>query len=91
MSTFAVVRPSSNFASPETAVPVDAYQVIRPPVPLLTVPEPPPPPHVAPVPDKSPEELTCTHCVDPVIPVSVREVKVPAFAADPPMAGGDAR
>lgn len=42
------------------------------PSPSVTVPEPPPPaPQSEPVPEISPLEFTCRHCVLPVIPVNV--------------------
>lgn len=56
-----------------------------------TFPEPPPLPHGAPVPSIAPDELTCTHWVEPVIPVSVIALKVPAAGVVPPIAGGVAK
>ena len=41
-----------------------------------------------PKPEICPDELTWRHCVEPVIPVSVRLENVPAAGVVPPIAGG---
>lgn len=47
--------------------------------------------HAAPEPERTPDELACTHCVEPLMAVSVREENAPAAGVVPPMAGGEAR
>lgn len=50
--------------------------------------DPPPPPQSTPVPEIRPVVFTCKHCVEPVMPVSVRELNDPAAGVALPIAGG---
>ena len=54
---------------PPKALPVLYWMLpVEPP----GVPPPPPPPHAPPLPLSRPDEFTCTHCVLPVIPETVK-------------------
>lgn len=67
-----------------------AALVFVPLVSELKAEDPLPVPQSFPVPETSPELLTCKHCVEPVTPVSLRELNDPAAGVAPPIAGGDA-
>ena len=69
--------PITGFAETSVSRPVGA--AIAPPEPE---------PQGTPVPDSAPLELAWTHCVEPVIPVSVSDENEPAAGVVPPIAGG---
>jgi hypothetical protein len=80
-------EPVADKLAPEPTTPV---KVVLVPLVRLAKGVAEPEPQVAPVPEITPEELACKHCVVPVVAMLVKELKVPAFGVVPPMGGGDA-